>query len=62
MLAEWLRANALALRVKYVIYQGKIWQTLVAGSGWKTYSGGGVYDPSDPTGGHYDHVHVSVTQ
>ena len=28
---------------------------------WRS-PGGGVYDPSDPTGGHYDHIHVSVAQ
>jgi hypothetical protein len=27
---------------------------------WREYTGGGVYDPEDPTGGHYDHVHVSL--
>jgi hypothetical protein len=58
-LADWLTAHAAALRVKYVIWQGQIWQP---SSGWRAYSGGGVYNPSDATGGHYDHVHVSTIE
>ena len=59
-LAQWLRTNAAALHVSYVIWQGRIWSANRAAAGWQAYNGGGVYDPSDPTGGHYDHVHVSV--
>lgn len=60
-LANWLRANATALRVSYVIWQGRIW---LAGrgdvGGWGSkYTGGGIYNAQDATGGHYDHVHVS---
>jgi hypothetical protein len=58
-LADWLTTHAGALRVNYVIWQGQIWRPL---RGWRPYSGGGVYDPSDATGGHYDHVHVSTTE
>lgn len=61
--ANWLRDNAAELRVRYVIWQGRIWYrgTGDAADGWgRPYDGGGVYDPSDATGGHYDHVHVSV--
>lgn len=59
--AEWFRRNAEAVGVDYVIWQGRIW---APGSpdqgGWgRPYTGGGVYDPSDAVGGHYDHVHVS---
>lgn len=61
VLAEWLRANANGLRVSYVIWQGRIWSLSRDHEGWRTYTGGGVYDPSDPTGGHYDHVHVSTS-
>lgn len=57
-LADWLTTHAAALRVKYVIWQGQIWQP---SRGWRPYSGGGVYDPADATGGHYDHIHVSTT-
>jgi len=62
LLAEWLRAYSAELQVKYVIFQGKIWQARLAAAGWTPYNGGGVYDPTDATGGHYDHVHVSTTQ
>ena len=62
LMAEWLRVHSAALQVKYLIFQGKIWYARRAEAGWTPYNGGGVYDPSDPTGGHYDHVHVSTTQ
>lgn len=60
-LATWLRANAGPLHVAYVIWQGRIWSAARDAAGWRIYSGGGVYDPTDITGGHYDHVHVSLT-
>ncbi|MCW0214568.1 MAG: hypothetical protein OJJ54_14510 [Pseudonocardia sp.] len=66
-MANWLRDNAADLDVRYVIWQGRIWYRsgFRAGStdrdGWgRPYDGGGVYDPEDATGGHFDHVHVSV--
>jgi hypothetical protein len=60
--ANWARANAHDLDVRYVIWQGRIWYRGGGDAdGWgDPYSGGGVYDPQDATGGHYDHVHVSV--
>ncbi|NLT53664.1 MAG: hypothetical protein GXX79_03650 [Actinomycetales bacterium] len=61
-LATWLRAYAVPLRVAYVIWQGRIWSLARSSEGWRPYTGGGVYDPTDATGGHYDHVHVSLTQ
>jgi len=60
ILASWLRANAVGLGVSYVIFDGEIWSAARDGEGWRVYDGGGVYDPEDPTGGHFDHVHVSV--
>ncbi|RJK94820.1 hypothetical protein [Vallicoccus soli] len=60
-LARWLVANAEALQVRYVIWQGRIWSQRRGDDGWRPYDGGGVYDPGDPTGGHFDHVHVSLT-
>ena len=62
-MAHWLREDAGELGVRYVIWQGRIWSagSSDAGDGWgRPYSGGGVYDPEDATGGHFDHVHVSV--
>ena len=44
-------------------WQGRIWSAGSSddGDGWgRPYTGGGVYDPEDATGGHFDHVHVSV--
>jgi hypothetical protein len=61
-LAEWLRANAEQLQVSYIIWQGRIWSTGGGDTdgGWgQPYNGGGVYDPDEATGGHFDHVHVS---
>jgi hypothetical protein len=60
-LALWLQENADELGVRYVIWDGHIWSARRAFQGWRAYDGGGVYDPSDVTGGHYDHVHLSVT-
>ncbi len=59
-LAHWLQANAAALGVTYIIWDGHIWSTARAAQGWRLYDGVGIYDPSTPTGGHFDHVHVSV--
>ncbi|MDL5154439.1 hypothetical protein [Actinomycetospora termitidis] len=61
-MATFLRENASELGVRYVIWQGRIWSRGAGDQGgWgRPYDGGGVYDPSDATGGHYDHVHVSV--
>lgn len=61
-LATWLRLHADALHVAYVIWQGRIWTDGEPDlDGWgRAYAGGGIYDPQDPTGGHYDHVHMSI--
>ncbi len=60
-LATWLRTNATALHVDYVIWQGHIWSRAHDTEGWRPYTGGGVYSTAGPTNGHYDHVHVSST-
>jgi hypothetical protein len=44
--------------VRYVIWYGKIWSA--RRGTWIPYNGGGVYNPTDATGGHFDHVHVSM--
>jgi septal ring factor EnvC (AmiA/AmiB activator) len=56
-IATWAVANAWALEVKYVIFNGRIW---TRGRGWHGYR-----HPSDPcncnpTLRHDDHVHISV--
>ncbi|MEQ3554566.1 hypothetical protein WIS52_29205 [Pseudonocardia nematodicida] len=64
-IAHWFAANAEPLKVRYLIWQGRYWDPSVRddGTGWgRRYTGGGVYDTSDPTGGHYDHVHVSFAE
>ena len=62
--AGWLRTNAEALGVSYVIWQGRIWAPGDDDvNGWgRRYTGGGVYDPLDAVGGHYDHIHVSFSR
>jgi hypothetical protein len=48
--------HAARLDVQYVIWDGKIWNRSRTSEGWRTYTAG-----SGVTGGHYDHVHVSIT-
>ncbi|ANY06255.1 hypothetical protein AFB00_08035 [Pseudonocardia sp. HH130630-07] len=63
--ARWFATNAEPLKVKYLIWQGRYWDPSVRedGTGWgRRYTGGGVYDTSDPTGGHFDHIHVSFAE
>jgi hypothetical protein len=63
--ADWLRSNAGPLQVKYLIWQGRYWDPEVedSGDGWgERYTGGGIYDVRDPTGGHFDHVHISFRE
>ena len=62
--AQWFRGHAGSLQVKYVIWQGRYWAPQVRDQdGWgRRYSGGGVYDVRDASGGHYDHVHVSFRE
>ncbi len=60
-LANWLRANAGPLQVKYLIWQGRIWEPAVGDrGGWgERYDGGGIYNATSATGGHFDHIHAS---
>ena len=62
--ARWYQDNAAALKVRYLIWQGRYWAPDVKDQGgWgRRYTGGGVYDTRDATGGHYDHVHVSFRE
>jgi hypothetical protein len=56
-LAAWVQANAAEMNVLYIIWYKKVWYPRdgnIPWSQWSPYSGSGV------TGGHYDHVHVSV--
>jgi hypothetical protein len=57
-IANWAIKTAGQTGVHYVIWYGKIWSA--RRGTWIPYNGGGVYNPTDATGGHYDHVHVSL--
>ncbi|MGH3546403.1 MAG: hypothetical protein ACRDPW_10855 [Mycobacteriales bacterium] len=57
-IAHWLQANAAALNVKYLIWDGQTWN---AGQpNWKGYTSNNC-NVKTVTCGHFDHVHVSVT-
>jgi hypothetical protein len=53
--ADFVRANAAALGVSYVIFSQHIWSVERSGEGWRMMSSRG-----STTANHYDHVHVSV--
>jgi hypothetical protein len=53
--AEFVRANASALGVSYVIYSQNIWSVDRGGEGWR-----GMEDRGSITANHYDHVHVTT--
>ena len=57
-IANWAVKTAAQTGVHYVIWYGKIWSA--RRGTWIPYNGGGVYNPTDATGGHFDHVHVSL--
>ncbi|WP_445257390.1 M23 family metallopeptidase [Nocardioides aurantiacus] len=58
---NWLKANAKTLGVEYLIWQGRIWSVARSAEGWRAYGGGGMHDPNAVTGGHYDHLHFTIT-
>jgi hypothetical protein len=55
-----MKDNAAILGVEYLIWQGQIWSVSRDADGWRPYNGGGMHDPNDVTGGHWDHLHVTV--
>jgi hypothetical protein len=64
-LAAWFRSHAGPLRVRYLIWQGRYWAPDVAdtdGDWGRRYTGGGIYDARDATGGHFDHLHISFRE
>ncbi|MGN6035896.1 M23 family metallopeptidase [Brevibacterium casei] len=56
---NWLIDHTDTLGIEYLIWQGQIWSP---GSGWRDYGGGGMHDPEDVTGGHWDHLHITVIE
>jgi murein DD-endopeptidase MepM/ murein hydrolase activator NlpD len=57
---NWMKDNADVLGVEYLIWQGQIWSVARDAEGWRPYNGGGMHDPASITGGHYDHLHLTV--
>lgn len=57
---NWMKEHAETLGVQYLIWQGRIWSLARDSEGWRPYNGGGMHDPTDITGGHYDHLHVTA--
>ncbi|UAL31059.1 hypothetical protein K8W59_06120 [Nocardioides rotundus] len=53
--AEFVRANAAALGVNYVMYSQRIWSVQRSSEGWRTFA-----DRGSVTQNHYDHVHVTT--
>jgi hypothetical protein len=59
-IAHWLTTVQPAYAIDYIIWQGRIWSA--RSPIWSTYRSG-IYncpDPSNITGWHYDHIHISV--
>ena len=57
---NWVKDNAELLGVEYLIWQGQIWSLARDDQGWRLYNGGGMHDPASITGGHFDHLHITV--
>lgn len=53
-LAEYVKSNAQAYGIKYVIWNQKIWSVERAAEGWRS-----MEDRGSDTANHKDHVHVS---
>lgn len=60
-IAEWARANAEGLGIKYVIWRKQIWSVERASEGWRTCGtdAASCYSGTDPSAAHLDHVHLS---
>jgi Bacterial SH3 domain len=54
-IASWGRSNARSLRVMYVIWDQRIWNSARSGDGWRRMS-----DRGSASGNHKNHVHISV--
>ena len=57
---NWMKTHAQTLGVEYLIWQGAIWSLAHDDQGVRPYNGSGMHDPASITGGHYDHLHVTV--
>ena len=55
--ARWLQKNAATLKVKYIIFDMKVWRAYRSSQGWQPYT---FFGPNPgPTLAHEDHVHSS---
>ena len=61
-IADWVRTNAKAMNVMYVVWRKKIWNTQRDAEGWRQCGtpAAGCYAGNDPSAAHLNHVHVSV--
>ena len=57
--ARWLQKNAARLKVKYIIFDDRVWRSYRASQGWIRYTHPNGATRS-PTLRHLDHVHLSV--
>ncbi|KAK2751438.1 hypothetical protein FQN55_000712 [Onygenales sp. PD_40] len=57
LLAEWVMNHASSLKVKYVIWNQRIWETPSKPVDWSKWTK--MKDRGSPTENHWDHVHVS---
>lgn len=57
-IANWFVQNPNKFGTKYVIWDGKIFNNSRGDTAWRTYTSS-QYNTSSPTGGHYDHPHIS---
>lgn len=53
--AEFLKAHASELNIKYIIHAQRIWSVQRSSEGWRP-----MEDRGSPTANHFDHVHVST--
>ena len=57
--ATWLTKNAEKYGIRYLIWQGRIW--LAQTGKWEKYAAAAYSDEdTNPTTGHFDHIHVTV--
>lgn len=55
LIRDWLRANASALKIDYIIFEQRIWSVARSREGWRKMENRG-----SPTANHMDHIHVTV--
>ena len=56
--ARWLQRNAASLKVKYIIFDNKVWRAYAPSRGWARYTH--PNGSTNPTLRHENHVHCST--